>query len=189
MPLYKAEFDCEVLTPMFLSGVDQTTCELRAPSLRGVLRYWYRALLGGRGITALPDLHRLETVVFGDTKRGSPLRVRIAGPTFQPHELPRIDDHADYQRKSPMGYLWFSTTLGDNDRRYIPAGTVFRVTLSAPGRDPEGQRRAALLEAVDAFWLTAHLGALGSRARRGAGSFAAHLVQASEGLRLPPLRP
>jgi len=46
----KLSFMLETITPLFLSGNDQTTVELRAASIRGHLRYWYRALLGGLGV-------------------------------------------------------------------------------------------------------------------------------------------
>ena len=40
-------FDLETVTPLFLSGADQTIAELRPPAFRGALRYWFRALAGG----------------------------------------------------------------------------------------------------------------------------------------------
>lgn len=43
----KINFTLETLTPLFLAGNDQNAVELRAASIRGHLRYWYRALLGG----------------------------------------------------------------------------------------------------------------------------------------------
>jgi len=47
----KLIFTLETITPLFLSGTDQSVVELRAASIRGHLRYWYRALLGGLGVT------------------------------------------------------------------------------------------------------------------------------------------
>ncbi|BBB92060.1 MAG TPA: type III-B CRISPR module RAMP protein Cmr1 [Methylomusa anaerophila] len=36
--------NCNVLTPMFITGVDGRTPELRPASLKGVLRFWWRAV-------------------------------------------------------------------------------------------------------------------------------------------------
>lgn len=34
-----------LVTPMFLGGADQNNCaELRAPSIKGALRFWYRTI-------------------------------------------------------------------------------------------------------------------------------------------------
>lgn len=192
MPLLRATFDCEVLTPMFVSGVDQRSCELRPASLRGALRFWYRALLGGRGVTDLGELKRQEAAVFGSTDAASPVRVRVVPPddlarhTKHPRALPEWDGK-QLSQNSGMGYLWFSVTLGSNERSYIEPGTRFAVTLSVVASGTQAHaRREALAEAVRAFWLLAHLGGLGTRARRGAGSFWVRSVRSSNGLDLPP---
>lgn len=55
----------EVLTPMFLGGAPQTKdgkpiCELRTQSIKGVIRYWYRALVS-------PDRLNEEAKLFGSS--------------------------------------------------------------------------------------------------------------------------
>lgn len=194
MALLKAEFDCEVLTPMFLSGVDQNTCELRAASLRGVLRYWYRALLGGQGVTDLRELKRRETAVFGSTDAASPVNVRVTPVQFAPDQLgnpERLEDwNGGGKYGTPTRYLWYSTRLGDNHRLFVQPGTHFRVSFSTVLRrgDDAAQRRHAFEEALRAFWLVAHLGSLGTRARRAAGSFEARLVDRRGDFACPDFR-
>ena len=39
----KITFGCEVITPMFLSGADGNP-ELRPPSIKGMMRFWWRAI-------------------------------------------------------------------------------------------------------------------------------------------------
>ena len=39
-----AEIEMHFVTPAFLSGADQKEAEFRAPSVRGLLRWWTRAL-------------------------------------------------------------------------------------------------------------------------------------------------
>lgn len=197
MALLKAEFDCEVLTPMFLSGVDQNTCELRAASLRGVLRYWYRALLGGQGLP-LDEVRQKEAGVFGEAGRekgagASVVNVRVsslpAGACKRPPALPDWDPRPSAQNpngklkpNTGTGYLWFSIALGDNFRSFIAPGTRFTVTMTArPGREQP------LTDATRAFWLLAHLGGIGTRARRAAGSFWVRGMRV-EGIGTPPFR-
>lgn len=37
-----------IVTPLFMSGSDKLKAELRVPSIKGVLRFWWRALALGR---------------------------------------------------------------------------------------------------------------------------------------------
>lgn len=64
-----------VVTPMFLSGADQTAAELRLPSFKGALRFWWRALAPARDVQQLRDV---EDFLFGSTRAGaSRVRMRL----------------------------------------------------------------------------------------------------------------
>ena len=68
----------ETVTPVLTHGADNRTPELRPPSFRGAMRYWWRAALGGIiGDENLKALHELEGAVFGDTECGSPISIRL----------------------------------------------------------------------------------------------------------------
>ena len=61
-------FECEVITPMFMAGADGTTPELRAPSIKGALRFWWRAM---NGHLTLEAMRKAEGEIFGDTTQRS----------------------------------------------------------------------------------------------------------------------
>jgi CRISPR-associated protein Cmr1 len=64
-------FTLRVLTPLFLAGAEQTSAELRAPTFRGLMRYWYRALIGGMVGTeqsGLKQVAQAESALFGITE-------------------------------------------------------------------------------------------------------------------------
>ena len=42
----KIVFECESVTPMFMYGADGKTPELRPASVKGVMRFWWRAING-----------------------------------------------------------------------------------------------------------------------------------------------
>lgn len=42
--LKKITFEIETITPMFLAGAEQGKAELRAACLKGLLRFWWRAI-------------------------------------------------------------------------------------------------------------------------------------------------
>jgi CRISPR-associated protein Cmr1 len=67
------EFKCELITPMFMYGAVDTP-ELRAPSIKGLLRYWWRAI---NGHLSLENIKNTEGVLFGNTERKSPFSMRI----------------------------------------------------------------------------------------------------------------
>lgn len=173
-------FECEVLTPLFLGGSEaRGTPELRAPSLRGAMRYWYRALLGGTQASSLESLHQFESALFGKAEEGGALVTRLQLAEKQQTQAYE-KDHAIRTPKGdflPTGkdyLLWSMSSTGkpgtprfQPSRQYIEPGSHFKFTLSAKLDSTVIQKGEA------AFWLLANLGAVGARSNRGAGSFQA----------------
>jgi CRISPR-associated protein Cmr1 len=165
-------FTLRTLTPLFLAGADQTNAELRAPTFRGLMRYWYRALIGGvvgANTENLPLVISAETAVFGATDTGSNISIRISEASKDPQRFRK----ESYSRENVSGrdyLLWSMAASGKGDRYkpdrlLFPKDTTFHVTLSSKGDDD-----TMLQQAIAAFWLLTHLGGIGSRSRRCAGS-------------------
>ena len=72
------DVDLEAVTPLWIGGADRRA-ELRPPSMRGCLRYWFRALAGGLLQESLPEIFAAESAVFGNYKRASAVVVRLFG--------------------------------------------------------------------------------------------------------------
>lgn len=74
---HRAEFSTtlELVTPGFLAGASQQAedCDLRAATLRGQLRWWWRTMHAG--FVDVKTLRALEGAIWGDTHGGGPLRV------------------------------------------------------------------------------------------------------------------
>lgn len=71
-------FTLELVSPAFLAGADQSSaesCELRVPTLRGQLRWWWRTLHAAH--VDVPTLRRLEAAVWGSTEAASPVRLSL----------------------------------------------------------------------------------------------------------------
>jgi len=58
----KREYECEVVTPLFLGGADPQKAELRVPPIKAAMRFWWRAL-NPQSIEMLRDS---ESKLFGD---------------------------------------------------------------------------------------------------------------------------
>jgi CRISPR-associated protein Cmr1 len=143
----------ETVTPLFLGGADpRGEPELRAASIRGALRFWLRALLGGvigDDENALKALRQAEAAVFGSTDAGaSPVVVRVTGNVR----------HADYRPllHNPKKTFTF---------KGIMPGETFSLELVPR---PPYNSVSPVVASTTALWLL--LGGVGKRARRGFGT-------------------
>lgn len=176
--MIQVTFTLRTLTPLFLAGADQTRAELRAPAFRGLMRYWYRALVSGlvgANQRTLPQVMEAETAVFGATDTGSAVSIRVSDSSKDPQRFKK----ESYSRENISGkdyLLWSMAASGKGDRYkpdrlFFPPNTLFRVTITSKGDD-----NTKLQQAIAAFWLLTHLGSIGSRSRRGAGSVTAQVI-------------
>lgn len=155
-------FNLAFITPAFLCGADQGQAELRAASIRGALRWWFRILGGTKDE---------ETQVFGGVQGGAvKSRVQVRCVLTKPvHEA-----FSPPPSMSNLGYLYyFATVSGDKKgvrigrNAYFAPGTEFTVQIEDCGMPEE--LAELFWRAVEAFM---RLGALGLRATRGCGAFA-----------------
>lgn len=179
--MQEVTFNVETITPLFLAGADQNTAELRAPSFRGAMRYWFRALVGGMVGTdprGLEEVIKAESSVFGATDQGSSVRVKVSEASRKPEQFTeqiRVRIRGEWQATG-KGYLLWSMARSGNPARgnvkparwYFPRGTRFQFTLSAQNNTQQDY----INQAVASFWLLTQLGGLGSRSRRCGGSLA-----------------
>jgi CRISPR-associated protein Cmr1 len=75
--MQQVQLTCEVVTPLSCVGADQQRAEIRSPSIRGAMRFWYRALMGSVAKDRIDALKGLEANVFGTTERESSVRVLV----------------------------------------------------------------------------------------------------------------
>lgn len=146
-------FECEVITPMFLAGADGSTPELRPPSIKGALRFWWRAL---NGHLPLDKLKAKEGEIFGDAEKGrSKVIIRIIKKDLIVKSINK--NHFN----TGSSYLFYSAFM--NKRDYFSEGN-FYIKF-------ESLYKELLNEAIEAFKLLAILGGIGTRSRRCAGNF------------------
>jgi len=168
-------FKIETITPMFLSGADQGKAELRAASIKGLLRYWWRAL---QAESDLGELRKKESKIFGSSGEkieGSSFSIRVSRSNKQP--LPNFKKEVQGM-SDPVGYLFYSTFMQKGkERPYFHAESKFTVTLSSSSRDEKSLKIASA-----SFWALVYLGGLGTRARRGAGNITVNRIEDTHGI-------
>lgn len=169
----------ETVTPLFLGGADpRGTPELRPPAFRGAMRYWLRAILGGvygDDDNGLKQVREAEAVAFGSTNEStggaSAVTTRITNSKLSSPQL--------YSKKKPPAgrdYLYWSMDKSGSKekgneqppKQFYPPGGVFDLILST--RSNIDTNESIFCEAKSALWLMIHLGGIGSRSRRTAGS-------------------
>ena len=183
MPATRIEATYRVVTPLFCAGADSTHPEVRLPSIKGVLRYWWRALAWSRCRGDLDVVRREEDRLFGSAGGGqSRVLMRWASP---PERTPIpvnevlkvraggevVGDGARY-----LGYGVMEAFPRTNKRtgQRTAAGQLTRAclapfdfTVQTRGRDLNEQELTSLRDSLVALGI---LGGLGAKSRKGYGS-------------------
>lgn len=156
-------YTLEFITPCFCAGADQGKAEIRPPSIRGELRWWFR-VLGGT-----PEQER---EVFGGVHGGaSASKVVVRVSAFEESREPI---------SLPKNLTFFTSS---RSKSALPPGSTFRMHLVERAQSANHE---LFWCAVNAFLL---LGCVGLRSGRGLGAFApagepspAHAVRRRIGL-------
>lgn len=164
-------FEIETVTPMFLSGADGKTAELRPASLKGLLRYWWRALQAESDLSNLRDK---EAKIFGSVDRCGSFSIQIKHEPFKPtrnkfpdHPVPIEGKAFKINILEYLAYGTYSYVKGQGNvfiRDYIPQNTKFNVILNIFNEEC----RKKILEV---FYVFSLFSGIGSRNRNGFGSF------------------
>lgn len=139
------------VSPLFLNGADKNQPELRAASVRGQLRYWFRAIWGSR-VSDLNKIWERESAIFGNNEVGSRVAVRILN-----RKPPALADAA----------LLPHRTHGQGSQKAIRSETNFLLQICTPPGIEIPQEAFLSLQ----MWLL--LGGIGKRSRRMFGALAA----------------
>ncbi|WP_299458261.1 type III-B CRISPR module RAMP protein Cmr1 [uncultured Microscilla sp.] len=150
-------FTCQTITPMFLHGADGSTPELRPASVKGVLRFWWRAL---HGHLPLAQLKEQEGIIFGSTEQRSTFSLRVL-------DLRQQFSSTEITKVSPLPHK----EAARFKLSAIPAGTTFRLQFTFYKIATINGKKFDVQALQNLFGLVSMLGALGKRARRGFGSF------------------
>lgn len=172
-------------TPVFNAGGDQDNdAGVRVPSLRGAMRFWFRALAGTVTGLDLALLAAVESLVFGNAGTPSPLALRITKQPgtraaeqqtdFLPH--PRVTGPRRSAHEGRWIVYLLGQALGDLGdvklrRPYVPAGETIELKhrFTHPRGTDQDVADAVEYLATASLWLTCAFGGVGARVRRGFG--------------------
>ena len=159
----EVEATYRVVTPMFCGGANPNHAELRVPSFKGALRFWWRALAWSRLNGELQTIRDQEDRLFGSAGEGqSAASVAMESDDYRSGagKALRIGPGARY--------LGYGIVAAADGRGFLYPGFKFTVRMRI--REPHPQiELQSLKEALIALGL---FGGMGARSRRGFGSVA-----------------
>ena len=177
------EASYRLTTPLFCGGASTLTAELRLPSFKGVLRFWWRALAWSRCEGDLANIQWQEALLFGSASGGQARVLMRLGSVGRLDPISKdtvLTEVRGEIRPVGMGarYLGYglmaafpsaktNTQAGQLSRAALRAPLDVQVQLRARGLDDD--LRDSLLHALIALGT---MGGLGSRSRKGYGSLA-----------------
>lgn len=167
-----AEVKIQFVTPCIMSGADQQKAEFRAPSIRGNLRWWMRALGSSNDEV---------NAIFGSANGNNGMRSRVIVRDTTTTPIPTLSQNMQGLTGStaPDYFLWplRRTEKDEHKRGVIPDNTVvsFSITVRNFGDVQKDEKEKEFFEramknferALKAFLL---FGSLGTRSRRCYGS-------------------
>lgn len=190
------EIPLTLVTPGFFGGADLESdrdTNLRVPSLRGMLRWWWRALY--RNYLDEPELLELQNAIWGDTSRSSLIVLRLKTlqkvvRKFNYKDGSKIREDFARLHKIPLDsaglhYLAYGMderSGGQNRQRfYVEPNARWHLFAAVKGNRREWtihvSGKACVITAQDvenqllaALSLLCRLGGVGSKSRNGFGS-------------------
>ncbi len=179
-----------IVTPMFIGDAEQKASGISPQSVKGALRFWWRALMWGKIRTnerfntdnlALKELHKQEAELFGSTpdektQIGGQGRFSLRVDFTQEPKTIRVNDI----QGAGLSYFLGIGLSRESTRCALAAGQTFQVNLTYFDLK---DHQANLIKALMLFGL---VGGLGSRARKGWGSVTLEsLTVGSEAIDIP----
>jgi CRISPR-associated protein Cmr1 len=167
--------DYSITTPLFIGDAEQNATDITAASIKGALRFYWRAMQWGRFKTAassdevaLKTLHQKEGKLFGSSAEQGTGQAKF-NLRVSMQRIPPVK--ADWPKKElASGYLGIGlwSTNKTDARQYMEEGHTFsiRAVLHPSLSEADSQTLK------DCMILWGLIGGLGSRSRRAFGSVA-----------------
>ncbi len=175
-----------IVTPMFLGGADQQAEDIRPSSVKGMLRFWWRALnwsrfrsvAGETDDSALKELHDEEARLFGSAAND-----KTGGQGVFLLSVRHASISLENVKVVPFTGESYLSGLGLKDRNRVVAKKENDFLIALRFR-PSANLTKDIESVKEALRLFGLVGGLGSRSRRGFGSVVG-LVKDGKEWRLP----
>jgi CRISPR-associated protein Cmr1 len=155
--LCEKTFDIELITPLYgggaEAGINDPAFPIRPSSVRGHLRFWWRATRGA-GFSTAEKLFDAEEKIWGSTEKPSGTTVKVTA--FEKVQYYRHDPG------SVEGYVLFPAKTREYHHSVLKEGLHFTLKVSYAQAFDE--------DVSCALWAWLNFGGIGARTRRGCGA-------------------
>lgn len=167
------EFSLELVSPAFLAGAGQTKedCELRGATLRGVLRWWWRAEFS-QWFNA-EQLRQLESALWGSASQQGALQLALEAIQVPEPKLFSIKPSKDRSEVNQSYIAYGMNDAKKGSRFYLDAGAKWTLRIIGNSFDFAGVKHSgqtALAIAERSLSRVCSFGGVGAKARKGYGS-------------------
>lgn len=171
----------KVVTPLFMSGADQGQAEIRASSIKGALRFWYRAIAFGH-LSSWQEVLKAEARLFGSAgaKSGDNVggQAKFMLKVILNAEEMHVSRDLGLKVLPGLGYLGFGLIKYDKEKKVprvirdcVTPGSVFELVFAFQGIGSQHGLTSADVRTLElALQALCFFGGVGSRSRRGFGS-------------------
>jgi CRISPR-associated protein Cmr1 len=149
------------ITPMFMTGADGQTPELRTSEFKGMMRFWWRAIKADDNID---ELRKKEAEIFGGTENEGKSKVKIKIYPQPSNQFLGENLRNEFGLEG-IRYLLYPC----QEKKYIKPNFQFNIELLSYDENFHKNALASL-------WTSIYLGGFGTRARRGAGNIAVEKI-------------
>lgn len=158
-----------MITPIFGGGVNageyDSVTPIRPSSIRGHLRFWWRAIRGAK-FEDSAQLFNREGEIWGTADSPSPVTIRVVQPDSGSLGQRKESDFYGFSSKyGPESYVLFPAR--DKGHRLLKEGLTFRLSICWSKAEKIDDIR---LDVEAAVWAWTNFGGIGSRTRRGCGA-------------------
>ncbi len=166
----RREYECEVVTPLFLGGADPGKAELRVPPIKAALRFWWRALYGEDKVESMLQK---EALIFGSTEQKTMVSVNLDYPPITPVlDMPSgkmVPVKGKTYKTSIINYLSYGLYEYKKDlkknvynKEHIEPSYRFKIVLNF--------HKSLEADVLSAMKVMITYGGIGARSRNGFGS-------------------
>ena len=164
----EARFSVEVITPLYgggaALGINDPDFPIRSTSVRGQLRFWWRATRGAAQCETPEALFKREREIWGSADTPSSTVIEVRAPEWKnlrKYIGPR-DNNYGFGRFGSEAYVLFPASAETSRHNLMQEGLQFEIKVSFEKNFEK--------DVFCAFWAWANFGGLGARTRRGCGA-------------------
>ena len=168
-------YTIKLVTPLYGGGVEAGENDLsmliRASSIRGHLRFWWRAIRGAQYETA-SEMQKKEAEIWGSTSQASLVKIRVVKQPDIRRGFRAQEQNFGFANFGPEAYALFPARDNPHEHNLLKEEGEFQLKVTYPKEWDEKEEFQGKFDTnvEAAIWAWVNFGGIGARTRRGCGA-------------------